>query len=967
MYVYYQKIGGTEKWVPLQVEELKSLEEIKPTFVTVLATDKLITDNADKDLIANIKYSGPMYFDFDNEQDVAASIQDAKETVEEIVGYGVNPNCLEIYLSGKKGMHVLIPQQVMVQKPVPVVNLPAVYKEIAFKFVRPNTDIRVYTAKKGRMLRTCYNIRENGNYRVPITYQELLELNTDKYYELCKTPRPAVAFQKPEYCPRFALVYEEALQKFEGKPKKKPKPVSAETLKLHGKLAEAVMSGACRPDMGFNQIAVQVALYARESGWDEAKFLSACEGLVNSHKSDGNRYNTVGKRERALLETFHYVEDNPSYEYSLGGLKSIATEQAIEENSTTVEGADANISERVGRYFTSKGEDSLPISNFTFVLEGKGAPESLVDFETGELLGIRVCFTPESSATTKRSFVLHPNQFTSSSGFQNAISTRGGVFTGSDAQARGVLQMIQQRLAGTAKFGLGSEGLAFVSVPSADGEYSDLTQENLMWVDTYDIKHAKESSEVVKNAFVFRGYPDESGDIKTDIMRAPLLKEIFKDDEGKQRCLKGMKHLINSHPPEVIGPVIGWFVACVWKQFFIRFHGKFPLLHVYGAAGSGKTELITSMCRFHYYRSDIAEMSPSSSGFGLVRLLGASTSIPVFFDEYKPAEMDANTLKQIRGIFRMVYNQKETVRGGGNAKNSSFNALNRVKLTAPIVFISEAMEDQTAIAERVVLAPIKRQSPQLAAYHYSQFLQFQEYEDIIPSLGRALIMHALGAGSVERFEKQFEELFTDARAEHLLTAEDVQRHRDGLMLKSEYERKANNRFRSIFNNTVAKFGLIKLRSLLEAIVGQDVFAAELGERWNEMINSVYSSSDTLSRSAVPEYIKCLSSMSELTSFNVDQLKLQAGIDYEIKDYGGQIRLVLMWRICYIKYLAARRWVQQPPLYPTEQSFLTALMDSPQYITRGENTKGAVGPTVSLDYESLMAAGMPRWAGKVEAA
>lgn len=966
MYIYYQKIGGTEKWTPLQIAEIKSLEEVKPTFVTILATDKLITESTDKELLTNIKYSGPLYFDFDNEDDVSQSIQDAREVVSEIVEYGVNPNCIEIYLSGKKGMHVIVPQQVMVQKPAAVLNLPAVYKEVAFKFIKATTDVRVYTARRGRMLRTCYNIRENGNYKVPVSYQELLELTSDKYYEYVKAPRPGVVFHKPEYCAKFALVYEEALQKSDSRPKKKAKPVPAETLKLHAKLAEAIMAGECKPSLGFNQVAMQVALYAREAGWDESKFLSACQGLVANHQSDGTRYASAGKRERALLEMLHYVDDNPSYEYSLGGLKAIATEEAIEANPTTVEGADANVTGIGGRYFSVKGEEKSPVSNFTFALEGVEGPEALIDSETGELLGIKVRFSAESSAPSNHSFVLHPNQFTNSSGFQNAISTRGGVFTGSDGQARGILQMIQQKLAGVPKYGLGSEGLAFVSIPHAEGDLRSLAEDNLMWVDTSGIRHSKDSDEVVQRSFVFKGYPDEAGDIRTDIMSAPKLKE-FESDEGKARCLKGIKHLINSHAPEVIGPVVGWFVASTWKQFFIKFHGKFPLLHVYGAAGSGKTELITSLCRFHYYRSDIAEMSPSSSGFGLVRLLGASTSIPVFFDEYKPSEMDNNTLRQIRGLFRMVYNQKETVRGGGNARSTSFNALNRVKLTAPLVFVAEAMEDQTAIAERVVLAPLKRQPPHLAAHHYSQFLQFQEYEDIIPILGRGLILHAMSSGSVARFEKQFEEMFAEARREHLITPEDVRRNQEGTMLRSEYERKANNKFRNVYNNTVAKFGLVKLRSMLEAILSAEVFEKELGERWNEMVNHLYSSSETIARSVVPEYIKCLSSMSELTNFSVEQLKLQAGVDYEIKDYGGQIRLILMWRMCYIKYLAARRWVQQPPLYPTEQSFLTAIMDSPQYVARGENTKGAIGPTVSLDYDGLMAAGMPRWVGKVEKA
>lgn len=959
MYLYYQKVGGKEKWSPLQVSESANLSQIKPTFISVLALDKLIPKEPPAEFFDGVKYQGPLYFDLDNEEDVNDSIRDARDILEDIKNYGVDTSSIEIYLSGKKGIHILVPAAIFMQKVAPVAYLPLIYKEVIYQFIKPTVDVRVYTAKKGRMLRTCYNIRDNGNYRVPITHEELKTLDGEKYHEYCKEPRPHVTFSAPKYTPRFALVYEEALQKYESKPKKKSKPVSPEILKLHQGLAESIMNGECRPDIGFNQIAMQLALYAREVGMTEDVFLASCAGFINKHESDGSRYNTTGKRERALLETYHYINENPSYEYSVGGLKAVASEQAVEDNPTQGEGAETGVKDINGRYWVVRGEEKQAVSNFTF----SGGRVTLMDIETGAPIALSVKFSDKSQATGREEFTIHHHQFTNSSALQNAIAIHGGIFTGTDAQARGILQMIMQGT-GADKYGLGSEGLGIVHLTHYKGAEDELKKPLPMWIDTLAIRHPRDTPDTVKNAFSFKGYPDETGDIRTDIMTAPSAREYFSTQENRDKLLECFVRLTNSHTPEVIGPVLGWFVACVWKQLFQKVYGKFPLLHVYGAAGSGKTELIQEMCKFHFYKSDIAEMTPKSSGFGLVRLLGASLSIPIFFDEYKPGEMEQAELKSIRSILRLVYNQKETIRGGGNSRNSSFSALNRVKLTAPMVFVAEAMEDQTAIAERVVLAAIRKVPADLASYRYDQFLQFQELSEVLPILGRALVLHALIPETLDGFEPTFDEMFEKARKDHLIAPGDREKVAEGKMAKEEYTRKALNRSRNVYNNTVAKFGLWKLRGLISALAGADEFNAKLGDKWNEMTEGVYSSSEAVARSTVPEYIKCLSSMSELTMFK-EGPRLVQGEHYELLDFGGQVRLVLLWRICFLMYLANRKYVSQPPLYQTENSFLTAMMDSPQYVGAGDVIPNATGPTISLDYHALMAAGMPGWVGKVK--
>ena len=159
MYRYYQPTGS-EEWIPIQAE--LSLDTIKPTFVTVLAVDTLIESDTPKDLIQAAKYLGPMYFDIDAET-IGEAIEDTKTLIEKLKALDLTADDMQCFLSGKKGFHILVPQECFMQKVVPVKGLPAVYKEIAFGLAVDCLDMRVYTAKRGRQFRTCYNIRENGN------------------------------------------------------------------------------------------------------------------------------------------------------------------------------------------------------------------------------------------------------------------------------------------------------------------------------------------------------------------------------------------------------------------------------------------------------------------------------------------------------------------------------------------------------------------------------------------------------------------------------------------------------------------------------------------------------------------------------------------------------------------------------------------------------------------------------------
>ena len=77
------------------------------------------------------------------------------------------------------------------------------------------------------------------------------------------------------------------------------------------------------PGVGFNKLAMQLAITANALGKTEEQLVEACEGLVQNHSSDSSRYNSPRKRKEELRRMYAYTHDNPLYEYSNGGIKSM--------------------------------------------------------------------------------------------------------------------------------------------------------------------------------------------------------------------------------------------------------------------------------------------------------------------------------------------------------------------------------------------------------------------------------------------------------------------------------------------------------------------------------------------------------------------------------------------------------------------------------------------------------------------
>ena len=133
-----------------------------------------------------------MYFDLDG-SDIEAVLDSARDLVQNLKAKNIPTDIMSIYLSGKKGLHITIPEKIF-GITAPLLHLPVIWGKFSASFDNEHVDDSVYSMGKGRMWRTTGVKRpDNNKYKVQITADELSRLTLEGYNELVSSPRPDFA------------------------------------------------------------------------------------------------------------------------------------------------------------------------------------------------------------------------------------------------------------------------------------------------------------------------------------------------------------------------------------------------------------------------------------------------------------------------------------------------------------------------------------------------------------------------------------------------------------------------------------------------------------------------------------------------------------------------------------------------------------------------------------------------------
>lgn len=943
-FFYYQVKGGEEYWQPLPAPLRDQLTEEKhPMFVTALSVSKLVDDLPHEEKM-KLTYEGALYFDWDS-TNVELVIEKVNQFLDTLEEKKVNLHMCKIYATGGRGFHVEIPQAMFMKVPkggTPF--LPSIYREIAMALVTDTMDMRVYSSGRGRMWRQPNVQRENEHYKVEISPEEVRLLTPDSYSRITAEPRPPLKHAAPDMNIELSVMFASAQQKVEELMKRRGKfradPLAKD--KVNGPSIEWMMEGhGIKEGVGFQSLSLQLSIVAHTAGWTEQQLVDKCHGLIENHQGDGNRYNTPDKREFELRRMWRYMEGNVCYEFGVGPLKALLThaapdldnipatkaevKQVIEEAEAEEDLADVDEYADVARGIsltkygiymeTAEGKKRVCAVSFT-------ASSVLMSAETSQIVGYETDILVNGRPAGRQTLELEV--FSGLVQFNRFVAKYGHSFVGSDAQVRIVMMRFveQARKKGDIQYIVKREGLDLIRIPHHENPLYH--EPFLVWADGHTVTIQPSIAETGL-ALTFAGYPDPRGTFKTDISQAPALVSWVQEPENRALLKHCLQNLITCQRAELLGKYLGWYTACFWRQLFHATYEKFPLLHVNGAAGAGKTEMTVSIANLFSWKQGPKVTSPGSTLFALQQYTASSSSLPLLIDEYKPHEMALDLRNKMRAMFRDAYNQRDTSRGGGTRESDDYRVLHTQQLSAPLVFIAEATEDEAAVMERVVLATVVRPGPQQALNFLHRFQEFRKSKHLLGILGQYLAAQVVNETTVEGFRAEFDALYEVAQRRFMVTEEDLKGGIDPELLKE----KQNAKERSVYNHTVALYGFKKFRELVNKVLDN-----ELDAQMGELEEGIYARMSDLAATTTPEVIRVLEAISSM-SHSVERERAEAiapNKEYAFDD--GQQFLELDVRTAYMKYRMYMKNSNMQPLLASWETFSHALADQPAFVKRG---------------------------------
>lgn len=331
---YYTYLKGKDKvgaWKALPLIDEEGRKKAKYGFETILAVNAKAGKG--EDLPENVKYHGPFYIDIDDES-ISKSIRAAKAVLKILRKVNVNLSGVRIWATGKKGFHFTIEMETFTTSDG-YEKLPLAYKYMALEMgLPPETDFSVYSTGKGRMWRLPGRRRkDNGKYKVPISPEELEEMNASGYAAIVEEAREEFEFPVGVRNVFMEALFRRAMTKALSNPDIPPIFVDPEIKRLLKSSSEdeeeetyglppcaiEMLHGRLTKKKGFNDHSLQfgkaVAAFAPSNAQHLIQQFAA--------HTTGDNYNTEKKRRDHCTIAFRTAVRSTRYEWSCKAALSV--------------------------------------------------------------------------------------------------------------------------------------------------------------------------------------------------------------------------------------------------------------------------------------------------------------------------------------------------------------------------------------------------------------------------------------------------------------------------------------------------------------------------------------------------------------------------------------------------------------------------------------------------------------------
>lgn len=664
---FYKKEGneGKAKWILADEHN----PPINMVFETVLSFE---SNPADLESSLDQKYFGPFYIDIDNEDSLEEALRDTKQVVKYLaVGFSLKPDTdLKIFATGKKGFHIEVnPSVFMDSKFKPL--LPYRYKLMAAgvqKATNVKLDMVVYSGKKGRMWRIPNVQRSNGNFKVELSYEEILVEDIDFIEKAMLAPRK---LSEP-----FKKVARNALAESWFKASEitivQTKQTVADEALLNNDVPDCIAKlkalDAINSNARFNSLVLNAATYGARIGWDTSKAYNFFKPMLDYPSSV---YKTVEDKKFHFENVYGFVAENEDYKFDCGFICKVVDNPQCNSCPVKlgdgVEEADAEfgIFVKNNNYYMTSPEGARRLTGFVIKIIFD------VVMESGEVLY-------DLKLTNARGRVKHvtvpEHIFSNKAGFSKYLSPDFPIWC-----SERELAMIAWHLR---KDDPNEQvGRDFIGLHWIDNSWHYANEHGSISLkgDIDRVKVNAKSLTIVNTKLDF-DWPS---------LDAEETKEL-------------VENLLNFNVPQVVVPIVGWFLSAFLKPHFDKEFSQFPLLFLFGEAGAGKTSS-GLVCRRLFAMADSALKSIADvTQFSLMAACNSSNLVPLILDEYKPMMMKEAQAQLVSRLIRGAYNSSRGERGTATQEIIPYY------YRAPIMLLGEQSIIETAVQHRVIEVQLTR-------------------------------------------------------------------------------------------------------------------------------------------------------------------------------------------------------------------------------------------------------------------
>lgn len=180
--------------------------------------------------------------------------------------------------------------------------------------------------------------------------------------------------------------------------------------------------------------------------------------------------------------------------------------------------------------------------------------------------------------------------------------------------------------------------------------------------------------------------------------RVSLSPDMEEFDEGSVAEI--LRQLPYTRETSRFLPVLGWFYAAPFRPQIYDREGAFNLLNVTGDTGSGKTTTLRYLWRCFGMKGE--PFDARDTAFVLLSTFGATNSIPVWHDEYKPSDMAKYEVDRFHDMIRKTATGSVAQRGNADKSTTEY------ELAAPAVVSGEQEIQPPAERRRSIMVQFRK-------------------------------------------------------------------------------------------------------------------------------------------------------------------------------------------------------------------------------------------------------------------